>query len=224
MLSTPIIIVNYKTYKESYGKNALNLTKILEENAISLKKNLAVAVCPPDIRYIAENVKIPVLSQHVDPISFGSYTGYLLPENLKEAGAYGSLINHSEHRMKIADIDACIQRLKELGMCSVVCTNNVSTSSAIAVLDPDFLAVEPPELIGGDIAVSKARPEVVSGSVNAVKKLNKKVKVLCGAGVKTGEDVSKAIELGADGVLLASGVVKAKDIKSTIIDLLKGLG
>jgi triosephosphate isomerase len=105
----------------------------------------------------------------------------------------------------------------------IVCSNNVATSKAIAAFSPNFVAVEPPELIGGDISVTTADPGIVSNSVKAVKGVDKNVKVLCGAGVKNGKDVSKAIELGADGVLLASGIVKAKDKESVIRDLVSGL-
>ena len=85
------------------------------------------------------------------------------------------------------------------------------------------MCIEPPELIGGDISVTTANPGIVSNSVEAVKSINDKVKILCGAGVKNGKDVAKAIELGADGVLLASGVVKAKDKEGVIRDLASGL-
>ena len=57
-----------------------------------------------------------------------------------------------------------------------------------------------------------------------VRKVDPNVKVLCGAGVKTGKDIRKALELGAHGVLLASGVVKAKDKRATLMDLVGGLG
>jgi triosephosphate isomerase len=45
------------------------------------------------------------------------------------------------------------------------------------------------------------------------------VRVLAGAGISTGDCVKKAIELGADGVLLASGVVKAKNPEEVLFDL-----
>ena len=93
----------------------------------------------------------------------------------------------------------------------------------MAAFAPDFIAVEPPELIGGDVSVTKANPFIIEDTVNSVKDVNKKISVLCGAGVKTGEDVAKALELGADGVLLASGVVKSKDPKATLLDLIKHL-
>ncbi|RLF50861.1 MAG: triose-phosphate isomerase, partial [Thermoplasmata archaeon] len=144
-------------------------------------------------------------------------------EAVKEAGAVGTLINHSEHRLKLADIDECISIAKKVGLMQIVRSNNISTSKAIAALNPDFVAVEPPELIGGDISVTTANPEIVSGTVEEVRKINREIKILCGAGVKNGKDVKKAIELGTDGVLLASGVVKAKDKEEVLRDLASGV-
>jgi triosephosphate isomerase len=81
----------------------------------------------------------------------------------------------------------------------------------VASLKPDVIAVEPPELIGTGVSVSKAKPDVVAGTVKLVRGVNKKVTVLCGAGISRGEDVTAALKLGTQGVLVASGIVKAKD-------------
>ncbi|MEA3457373.1 MAG: triose-phosphate isomerase, partial [Candidatus Thermoplasmatota archaeon] len=176
-----------------------------------------------DLTMCAEKVSIPVFAEHIDPIKPGSHTGWTLPESVKAAGAVGTLINHSEHRLKLADIDVCVARAKELDLGHIVCSNNIATSKAIAALSPNFVAVEPPELIGGDTSVTTADPGIVSGSVDAVRDVDKNVKILCGAGVKNGKDVAKSIELGAEGVLLASGIVKAEDKESVIRDLVSGL-
>lgn len=223
MLKTPVIVLNMKTYLESTGKNALEIAKIMDKISIESGVNMVVSVQSIDIKEISENVSIPVFAEHIDPIKPGSYTGWILPESVKDAGAVGTLINHSEHRLKLAHIDFCINRAKELNLDHIVCTNNIATSIAAAGLNPNFIAVEPPELIGGDISVTTADPEVVSGSVNEVLKINKNIKVLCGAGVKNGRDVTKSIELGAHGVLLASGVVKANDKIKVLRDLASGL-
>ena len=220
MLKTPIIIVNLKTYMQGYGKNALALAKALEDVG---EGKVAIAASALDLNILVNNTNLPILAQHIDPIKYGSNTGFILPEGVKESGAIGTLVNHSEHRLKLADIEACIKRAKELDLITVLCTNNIQTSKAGATLEPDFVAVEPPELIGGDISVSKAQPEIIKGSVDLVKKVAPNVKVLCGAGVKNGEDVRIAMELGAEGVLLASGVVKAKDSKSVMKDLISGI-
>jgi triosephosphate isomerase len=115
-----------------------------------------------------------------------------------------------------------VSRSKELALDQIICTNNIETSMASAALSPHFIAVEPPELIGGDISVTTADPEIVTGTVEAVRKINKKVSILCGAGVKNGKDVSMALELGAEGVLLASGVVKADNKLEVLHDLASG--
>jgi triosephosphate isomerase len=185
---------------------------------------VAFAVAPNafDIRLIATETTLPVLAQHVDAVPEGSHTGFLTPEAARDSGALGSLVNHSEHRLQIADIEHALERLRECGLVSVVCTNNPRVSRAVAALWPDFVAVEPPELIGGEVCVCEASPEVVSDSVKLVKDVDPDVRVLCGAGVKTGEDVRRSIELGAEGVLLASGVALAGDVRAVALDLAKG--
>jgi len=220
-MKTPIILVNFKTYIEATGKKALKLAEMAEE--VSLKTEVCVGVAPQftDIALIAEKVSIPVFAQHIDPVKPGSSTGHILPESVKEAGAVGTLINHSERRLIMADIDAAVKRTREVGLASVVCTNNAAVSAAVAALKPDMIAVEPPELIGTGIPVSKAKPEVVTGTVDVVKKINPNVIVLCGAGITKGEDVAAALRLGTEGVLLASGVVLAKDPSKALSDLAK---
>ena len=171
-----------------------------------------------DILSIAEAVSIPVFSQHVDPVPHGSYTGHVLLESVKEAGAIGTLINHSERRLRLFEIEAIIAKTRESDMVSVVCTNNTMVSAAAAALKPDVISLEPPELIGSGIAVSKARPEVVSDTVELVKRINPQAVTLCGAGITTGEDVSSALKLGTKGVLVASGIVKAKDPRKVLME------
>lgn len=223
MLNAPTIVLNVKTYAKATGVKALEIAKLMDKISQETGASMAIAVQATDISLCAKEVSIPVFAEHIDPVKPGSHTGWTLPEAVKEAGAIGTLINHSEHRLKLADIDICITRAKELGLDHIVCTNNVATSKAAATFSPNFIAVEPPELIGGDISVTTADPDIVSSSVEAVKAIDKNVKVLCGAGVKNGKDVAKSIELGADGVLLASGVVKAKDKERVIRDLASGL-
>ena len=223
MLKTPVIVLNMKTYTESTGKNALDIAKMMDKVSIETGINMAVSVQSIDIKECSDNISIPVFAEHIDPIKPGSHTGWILPEAVKSVGAVGSLINHSEHRLNLADIDFCISRAKELDLGQIVCSNNILTSKAIATLSPNFLAVEPPELIGGDISVTTANPDIVSGSVNAVKDIDDDVKVLCGAGVKNGVDVARAIELGSVGVLLASGIIKSKNKEKIIRDLISEL-
>ena len=207
----PVMIVNFKTYLEATGKNAVELAKKAEK--VSRETGIYIGVAPQlaDLRFVAEAVEIPVFAQHVDSIKPGSYTGHVLAESVKEAGAAGTLINHSERQLKLADVDETVKIARKKGLISVVCANNPSISAAVASLKPDMVAIEPPELIGTGIPVSKAQPEVVSGTVGLVREVNEKVIILCGAGISHGEDVTAALKLGTQGVLVASGIVKAKD-------------
>jgi len=209
-LKLPIIIVNFKTYSEATGKKAVKLSKIAEEASLEFGVNIGVAPQFTDIKSVVDAVSIPVFAQHIDHISPGSHTGHILLESVKEAGAVGTLINHSEKRLKLFEMEAIVTKTRESDLVSVVCTNNARVSAAAAALIPDMIAVEPPELIGTGVPVSKAKPEVVSGTVELVKKINPTVVTLCGAGITTGEDVSAALKLGTKGVLVASGIVKTK--------------
>ena len=216
---TPIVILNFKTYLESTGKNALKLAIASQLVAEETGVNMVVAPQSLDIYSLSNEVKIPVFAQHVDAVNAGGHTGSTLIECVNEAGAVGSLINHSEQRMKLADIDVVVKKTIEKNMVSVLCTNNIETSAAAATLKPDFVAIEPPELIGSGIPVSKAEPEIVEGTVDIIHEINPKIGVLCGAGISTGDDMKAALDLGAEGVLLASGIILADDPKEALLNL-----
>ncbi len=218
-LSSPVIVLNFKTYSESVGKKAVEIARICEKVS---EQGVDIVVAPqiPDLYRVAESVSIPVFAQHVDGVGAGSFTGHITAESLKENGVAGTLINHSERRLRLADIEAAIYMAKKANLTAILCTNNIPTTVAGAALQPDFVAVEPPELIGSGIPVSKADPQVVSGSVEAVSRIAPNVRVLCGAGISSGEDLRAAIELGSEGVLLASGIIKAADPEAALYDLI----
>jgi triosephosphate isomerase (TIM) len=211
-----LIVLNFKTYAESTGTNAVRLATIAAKVATESGVSIVVVPQAVDVFQVARAVDIPVYAQHVDGIEFGGHTGHVLAEALAEAGGRGTLINHSERRLQLADIDAANEAAKRAKLTTIICTNNISTTRAAASLHPDFVAIEPPELIGSGIPVSKASPEVVTGAVEAAAG----VQVLCGAGISKGEDVKAAIELGTHGVLLASGVTKAADPEAALRGLI----
>ncbi len=216
-----MILINFKAYREASGRRGLELARIAEK--VSKETGITIAVAPQltDLHFIASNVEIPVFSQHVDEVQPGSFTGHVTLEAIKDAGAVGTMVNHSERRIRADQVDVIVKRARELNLVTIVCTNTPEVTAAMAALGPDIVAIEPPELIGTGIPVSKARPEVVTSSVDLVKRINPSVKVLCGAGITTGEDVVAALKLGTVGVLLASGVVKARDWERAIRDLVE---
>ncbi len=223
MVEKPIVAVNFKAYYPySFGENALRIArdakKVWEETGVE------IILIPPytEIKSVLEVVKgteIKVYAQHADPVEPGARTGFIPLEGLKEAGVHGVLLNHSEHRLKLADINWLIKKAKELGLRTLVCADVPETGAAVAVLKPDMVAVEPPELIGTGIPVSKAKPEVITRSVELIRKVNSEVIILTGAGISKGEDVYAAIKLGTSGVLVASAIVKAKNPYEVIKDM-----
>jgi triosephosphate isomerase len=219
----PLIVVNFKTYATAMGQKAVDLAQAMERASKDHVRMIAV-VSAFDLHAVKQAApSLEVWSQHLDPVGQGSFTGWLQPENAIERGAQGTIINHAEHKVDIEHVQQLMQQLPdEFPMCA--CAADVEEAHQLAELGPTFIAVEPPELIGGDISVTTADPAIVSNTVNAVRAINPHVRVLCGAGVKDGKDVKTAVELGAHGVLLASGVTKASDVDAVLADLVAGLG
>ena len=217
-MELPLILINFKAYREGTGKNAVKLAKICDEVAKKYKLNIAIAPQYIDIREIKSKVSVPIFAQHIDPVeTAGAYTGHVVAENLKE-WISGTLINHSEKRISKEDIAKCIKISKNFGLISVCCASTPKEAGEISMLAPDFIAIEPPELIGSGVSVSTARPEVVAQSIDKVRKTNPRIKVICGAGITNGEDVRKALQLGTVGVILSSGFVKSNNPEKVLIE------
>jgi len=217
-----MFIINCKNYEEIAGDKIKEFVKIAEK--ISKKYKIKIAVAPPQhLIGLVSNRSIPILAQHIDNFKVGSTTGYMIPELLKKSKVRGSLINHSEHRISEKEIIELVLRLRELKMISVVCVKDVAEAKKYAKLNPDYIAIEPPELIGSGKAVSKERPELITESADAVNSANNKTKLLCGAGIVSGQDVAKALELGSKGILVASGIIKAKNWTKVIEEFSKAM-
>ncbi|MBA4436930.1 MAG: triose-phosphate isomerase [Nitrosopumilaceae archaeon] len=217
-----MFVINCKNYEEISGEKIIEFVKTAEK--ISKKFKVKIAICPPQhlIGLVASS-SIPILAQHVDDSKVGSTTGFVIPELLKKSKVNGSLINHSEHRISAKEITKLVSKLKELKMTSIVCVKDVAEARKYAKLNPNYIAIEPPELIGSGKAVSTERPELITKAANAVKSANNNTKLLCGAGIVSGQDVSKAVELGSKGILVASGIIKAKNWDKIISEFAKAL-
>ena len=217
-LSEPFLLVNFKTYLEATGKHAVELALKIE--TVGRSTDVKVGVVPQfcDIEQVASHVEIPVFAQHVDPITPGAFTGHVLAESVRAAGASGTLLNHSERAIHLSDIEKAVQHAREVGLQTVTCAATARLAAAVALSEPDIVAIEPPELIGSGRAVSKERPEVVTESVRRIRSVNPNVRILCGAGITSGEDVYAALKLGTQGILVASGVVKAHKPEEVMMD------
>lgn len=219
-MKKPIILINFKAYENSFGKKGIEIAKKIERVAMEYSTEVILSVPATMIPILSQEVSLPIYAQHVDPYPLGAYTGSILPEMIKEAGAKGTLLNHSEKRIRIDEIHDALVRLNKLGLESVVCADRYELVVPFALLKPTAILIEPPELIGTGISVSRARPEVIT---NAVKEISKVpgVFLIAGAGISTGEDVYTAIKLGADGIGVASAVMKAKEPEKVVEEFIK---
>jgi triosephosphate isomerase len=212
------VLVNLKAYPCDSVDVARAAADVADDSGV----RVAVAPQAAHVDAVAET-GVETWAQHVSPVDHGSHTGSTLAEAVADAGAEGTLLNHSEHRLKLADIDASVDAAERAGLETVVCANNPAQIGAAATLGPDAVAVEPPELIGTGTPVSKADPDIVTDAVDAAAAADDAVDVFCGAGISTGDDLKAAGELGASGVLLASGVAKADDPRAALEDLVEPL-
>jgi triosephosphate isomerase len=211
-MKLPLILINFKAYRESVGNKGLKLAKICEKVSRKYKVNIVVAPQFADLKEICSQVKIPVFAQHIDAVEKpGSFTGHVVANNLKEIGVKGTLINHSERKLRLDEIKKRVKIAKGVGLLSVCCVPTIEVGKKVARFKPDFIAFEVPELIGSGRPISKERPDSVKRFVKALSKISPHSVPLCGAGISTGEDVKAALDIGTKGVLVASAVVKAKN-------------
>jgi triosephosphate isomerase len=212
-------IVNFKNYPEVMGDGSLQLAKAAA--GLSWEVGIDVVVAPPTpmLNTIASAVKIPVFAQRTELGEQGKSTGHSIPESIKAAGCSGSLLNHSESRITMEVLGLTIERMKSIGLTSCACAETTEEAIEVAAFNPEFLAIEPPELIGTGRAVSKAKPELLTGTAEALSKAGYKGSLLCGAGIVSGDDVAAAMRLGTHGILVASSVVKAQDWPAKLREL-----
>jgi len=200
MKMKPIVVINLKTYKQ--GKNAVELAKQIEK----IDSRIIVGVQASDVYEITKATKLRVYGQHVDWQKPGKHTGFILPEAVKKDKAIGSFLNHSEHKLKFRVLKKTIKRCRQVGLKVLVFAKDLKEAKKIQKLKPDYLVVEPPELVGGKKSVSKSKPELI-------KKIAKKLKrgFLVGAGIHNREDVKIAMKLGASGIAVSSAITKARN-------------
>lgn len=208
MIKTPIWITNFKNYEEASGAKAVELALVHEKVAKETGKSIAVAVSAFDVYRVSQAVSIPVFAQHIDAIDYGKFTGALLPPLARKSGAIGTLSNHSEKRIPTDELERICACAKKANLIQVLCAENPEEVGKFARLAPEFLAFEPPELIGSTGAsVSSAKPDSIHQSVQKAGGID----VLVGAGISSVQDVEVALSLGAKGFLVATAITKSSN-------------
>lgn len=209
MLGRPLWITNFKNYEQAVGQKAVDLAVIHDRVAKETGQSIAIAVSPTDIYRVSQAVSIPVFAQHIDAVDYGSFTGSILPQGVRKSGAIGTLINHSEKRIEDPDhFEQTYACAKKANLLQIICAEDPDEVEDFAGIAPDFVAFEPPELIGSSNgSVSTEKPDSIAESVRRANG----IPLLVGAGISTPQDVRVALDLGAKGFLVASAITKALD-------------
>jgi triosephosphate isomerase len=213
------LIINFKNYREISGDKALALTRDAER--VSEQTDTEIIISPPQVllAWLIKNTKLSVIAQHVDVQQPGPSTGFSIPEIVKDVGGAGSLINHSEHPINQEIIRDLIPRLGSLGLLSIVCAKNLSELKDYSSMSPDYVAIEPPELIGTKKSIASEKPSLITDSFQHLKLVASRSQLICGAGINSSEDIRIAMKLGSKGILAASSVIKSKNWYEKIYEL-----
>ncbi len=205
--------INFKSYKESTGINAQNLLKGIQSNFHNSEEII------PVLNPLDSMIPVPIKKfiQHADPLESGPFTGHIPVDLLSQYGYSGILLNHSEHRISEKQIAETIRLARKYELKTLLCAENLEEIKKFLVYEPNFIAYEPPNLIGGDISVSTAQPDII---MNASSVIGDRSIFIVGAGIKNRRDVELSLNYGAKGILVASGIVKSKDPIAAIKEML----
>ena len=215
----PIILINVKCYENAIGERLPAFVEALTHAEGREKARIILAVPATDLLRVRD-CPFELFGQHVEGMDLGSHTGHIHPLLLKQAGASGSLLNHAEHRQDTKQITQAIESCNLYGLDVCLCADTPARGSELAQLAPTWIAIEPPDLIGGEVSISRARPEVITESLDRIRTVRASQNVLVGAGIKDAQDFKVALGLGTQGILLASGIVKHNDPAVVLSDLL----
>ncbi len=213
------LIINLKNYLETAGDNTIKIIKDAEK--VSEKTDVEIIVSPPQpsLALMTSQTNLKIISQHIDIKKSGSSTGYYIPEIIQKVGAFGSIINHSEHEIKMEEIRQSIEKLRELNLISIVCIKSAKDLKNILDFKPSYIAIEPPELIGTQKSISTEKPYLITECSNIINDEKTETKLICGAGISTKEDVKIALENGSSGILVSSSITKSSNWHDKIFEL-----
>jgi triosephosphate isomerase len=219
----PVLVINFKNYREALSEEGLQLASAIQAAALEARASAVISPSVAMLSTILSETKLPVFAQHVDPLKADNSTGFITPSVLKALGCAGSIVNHSEHRLPLELVRDSVSLLRGASLWSLVCARDPVEAGELASLGPDFVAVEPPGLIGSGRAVSKVSPDLVTESVKSIALASPHAVPLCGAGIVDGADVKAALRLGAKGALVSSGIVKNANPYEKALELFESL-
>lgn len=204
-LRTPYFETGVKCYL--YGEAEMEFARKCE--AMSVKYDVDVLFISSFMNMkdiVRECPHLFVIAQAVDNWKPGRGMGKIIPEALKEAGAWGACINHCERPAALTDLKGAIDRCRECGIKSFVCADSTDEAMAVAHLHPDIMNPEPSELIGTGVSPDM---DYVTKTVKAVNEIDKNIITEIAAGISTAQDVYDYIMAGSDAAGAASGIIKS---------------
>lgn len=206
-ITNPFFVVNPKSflYGESLMELAIHANELAKSNPIDI---LFTAPQTELANIVRECPDLIVTAQHMDDIQPGDTMGKVLIESLVHIGVQAVVLNHADHPLAISTLSNTILRAKDMGIQTIVCADSIQEAQAVAMLHPDIVLAEPTELIGQAKISSR---DYVTSTIESIKKVNPDVLVEQGAGIRSENDVVELLQLGADGVGVTSGIVKAED-------------
>ncbi len=211
-----MIFVNFKLYKETFGEGAISLAKVCKNVSQKTGVKIFPVVSALDALRIKEKVGIDVYLQNIDEYQQGAKTGFISTIQAKELGVSGSLLNHSEHRVKPGTIKKILkENPKDFN--TIVCISSLGQSEGWARnLKTTMIAYEPKDLIGSkDKSVASEKSEVIKKMVEKFPKMT----IIVGAGIHSKKDVEVSLKLGAKGVLISSFIVKSKNPEKELMEI-----
>lgn len=214
-LTGPLLIVNPKAYL--YGDELVRLARLTDELAGQFQIPTIFTAQHADLRLLSEHTReLTITAQHMDPIVPGRGMGHVLPESLVDAGARAVVLNHAEHPLTLADLDATLERAREVGLSTIVCADSDAQCRAIAHLGPDAMICEPMAAIGtGEMDAG----DYVERTTAIVKDVDPSILVIQAAGVSRGADVARVLAQGADGSGGTSGIIKHPDWREILTEM-----
>lgn len=213
-----MIFVNFKTYAQASGKAALDLSKICEKVALETEVNITPVVQPFDVAFVQQGTQLQPWVQHIDPFDMGSHTGSIIVESAVAHGGVGTLLNHSEKTLPFDVLVKTVEHIREVkpGFHIMICVPDMHTLEKALMLKPDYIAFEPPELVGsttGSVASEK------SNIIEEAAKATGEIPLIVGAGIKSAEDILVSLKKGSKGILVSKAVVTADDQKEMLLEL-----
>jgi triosephosphate isomerase (TIM) len=216
----PVFEIGLKGY--CWGAEAVRLA--VEADRLAAELGVSVVFDPQavDIPAVAAATsRILVFAQHMDPAPPGRGVGAVLAEALRDAGAVGTLLNHSEKPMSLGEMAQAIERARATGLATLVFADSPAEAAALAHLGPDIILAEPPGLIATGVSAGTAMAGFVADALAAVRAVDPAILVMSGAGVNGPDDVEAMIRLGLDGTGSSSGILRAADPVATMRAMLE---